>query len=83
MYLLVPSCTTVHDPEEFGFSSCTHDKQCNEVYELMKLVYVLSSTLKSRIPQDRDQLYKTVQEGTFHDVCVMYRFMSVYSSTIL
>ena len=39
----------------------------------MKPVYVLSTPLESRIPQDRDQLYKKVQEGTFCDVPVYVR----------
>jgi hypothetical protein len=37
---------------------------------------VQSNPLKSRIRWDGDQLYKVVYTG-------MYRFMSVYSSTVL
>ena len=70
MYLLVQLVTILRNS---AFQRSAHDIQCNEVYVHMKPVYVLSTPLKSRIPQDRDQLYKKVQEGTFCDVPVYVR----------
>ena len=59
-----------------GFQRSAHVIHCNDVYIHMNTVYVLSTPLKTRFPQDRDQLYMTVHS-------VMYWFMSVYSSIIL
>ena len=53
------------------------------MYTQLIALYVMSTPLKSQICQDRDQLYKKVQEGLYGDVQAMNWFMSVYISIIL
>ena len=49
---------------------------CLHMYIHLIALYIMSTPLKSQIPQDRDQLYMKVHSG-------MYLIMSVYSCIIL
>ena len=51
-----------------GFQRSAHVIHCNEVYIHVKSLYVQSTPLKTRFPQDSDQLYMSVHVGTFCDV---------------
>ena len=58
--MYVTPCTTGHDPGELGFS-----EECSVhpgMYQYIPRIamYVLIIALKSRIRQDRDQLYMVV-----------------------
>ena len=73
MYLHVPLVTVLRN---LAFQRSDLDIHCLHMYIHLIALYIMSTPLKSQIPQDRDQWYMEVHSG-------MYRFMSVYSGIIL
>ena len=73
MYCLVQLVTIL---AKLAFQRSDLDIHCLHMYIHLIALYIMSTPLKSQIPQDRDQWYMKVHSG-------MYRFMSVYSGIIL
>ena len=73
MYLLVQLVTILANS---AFQRSALDIHRVHMYIHLIALYIMSTPLKTRFPQDRDQWYKKVHS-------LMYWFMSVYSSIIL
>ena len=73
MYLFVQLVTILAN---LAFQRSALDIHRFHMYIHLIALYIMSTPLKSQIPQDRDQLYKKVHS-------VMYWFMSIYRYFVL
>ena len=81
-YLL--PCTTVHDPEEIGFSIWYSVRMPLHQAGRGAAAYVQSTRSKSQFSQDREPLYKVVGTGTEQYKAVLYsdRYVLIQHSDI-